>query len=150
MNETTTAPPLNMGAYYDLARTVPYEQVDLLPPRRTPTRWLSPVERATVRVSVVGSIPLGRSLLHNVATRFAIMQELGTLQHMAGEHLARQLTLIHWPSGSVRTALRGWELLRAADESSIPVEVWLSTLGLDGYYGRMRLHERAKQLIRPA
>jgi hypothetical protein len=131
-------------------RALPWQRVQLDEPQQSPTRWLSPVERATVSCAIHDpeEVVAGRSILHEAAHRLLRFQERGVLHHMSGHYVADYLNYSFWPAPS-KLARRGWVLLAALDTADL-VRVTLSAepLPTDPAQGfrRMRLSERLDEL----
>lgn len=148
-NATLTGP---LPDYFGRAAQMPYEEVHLPEPSESPTRYLSPIERATVKVQLVGPLPSGRSILAEAALRMALFESRGVLEHMSGHYLAQTLhyTFFSVHPVAVRQARKGWVLLAALDAANLGVEVWTSAEPLSpfGAFRRIRLHERLSELDR--
>jgi len=137
--------------YFERACTLPFERVDLPSPHRSPTRLLSQVERATIRVSApdVEDVPPGNSVMHEATLRLAIFKERDLLEYFSGAYIAATLQRLFWGAHPSIHAHRGWALLAELDRRDL-VEVWLSAepidLDLRDHFRRMRLRERLREL----
>lgn len=136
--------------YWGRAAQLPFKAVPLPEPRESPTRLLSPVERATVQITApqLGDVPPGNSILHEAATRLSVYQWRRVLPYASGHYIATALQSVFWPSRPGKHARRGWVLLAAIDAADLGVEVWISgePLHLWGDFRRMRLHERLDEI----
>jgi hypothetical protein len=146
-NPTLSGP---MPDYWERAASLPFEKVQLLEPRDSPTRFLSRLERATLSCSALplAEIPIGNSILHEAATRLAVYRSRGSLKYMSGHKVADTLQYVFWPAHPSRHARRGWTLLHALDAADLGIEIVISSEPLEpgGVFRRMRLHERLAEL----
>ncbi|WP_133161174.1 hypothetical protein [Microterricola pindariensis] len=142
--------PGTLPAYWDASATLPFQQVEIPSPLHSPTRWLSPTERATVKISAPtpDEVRPGFSILHEAAVRLSTFQTRGILPYASGHWVADALQRVFWSSHPGRHARRGWSLLAVLDESELGVEIWISGETLDpaGPFRRMRLRARIAEL----
>lgn len=152
MNATLPGP---LPDYWRQADDYPHHKVQLLSSSQTPTRLLTPTERATVRIENVPTVldcPQGFSLLVEASCRLAIWQSKGILPYASGQWVATSLQhamLDAHPRG-LRYAWKGWDLLRQLDASDIGPEVWLSAEPDGDPFGpfrRVRLSARCEELM---
>jgi hypothetical protein len=126
--------------------------VKLPEPDESPTRLLSPIERATIKITApeLREIPPGNSILHEAVTRLAVYQMRHVLPYASGHYIAAALQRLAWPAHPGKHARRGWTLLAAIDAADLGAEIWISgePLQLWGDFRRMRLHERLDELSR--
>ncbi|MFJ8893559.1 hypothetical protein ACIRCZ_03140 [Leifsonia sp. NPDC102414] len=129
----------------------PRERIRLPEPRACPTRFLSPVERATVQVTFDSDHTFPNNVLGEAAIRLWILELRGLLPHLSGHYVAQSLQYVFYgshPSGH-RLARRGWVMLGALDAADIGVEVWISAEPTDDaprHFRRMRMHTRLAEL----
>jgi hypothetical protein len=146
--------PPTLQDVLQVLRLAGHQPVTLPEPRDCPTRWLSPVERATVRVKApsLAEVVLMPSIVGQAAARLAAFQDRGVLEYFSGQYVA---TLLHqvfysWHPVAYRKAKRGWTLLAEIDSSSTGIVVWTSAEPLPDdpaqRFRRMRLHERLDEL----
>jgi hypothetical protein len=137
-----------------LLHRLPWERVELPEPRECPTRFLSQVERATIKVisPSLANVILTPSILGRAAARLAAFQDKGLLQYMSGHYIATHLHYVFYSIHPValRKARRGWSLLAAVDRANTGIQVWTSAEPLPDdprqHFRRMRLHERLDEL----
>ncbi len=151
-NAINATPAPSMGAYYHRSAWVQFNVVELLVPLVTPTRHLTDVEKATLRVVVprLEDLPSGNSILDEARYRLCLMECRGWLNQTSGHELAAMFQRLIWPERPAKLNRKGWELLRQLDEFEL-VQIWISAEATaDNPLPRrtMRLHERCLELVR--
>jgi len=141
--------------YLERAAWLPYGKVTLDEPKDSLTRFLSPVERGTIRVEAPlhTELVLGNSLLHYAAYRLSLLESKGILQYASGFYVAQSFQYVFYGGHpmAMRLAKRGWVLLAALDSADLGIKVWTSAEPVPEepyHFRRMRLHERLDELSR--
>jgi hypothetical protein len=138
----------------EMLHTVPWERVILPEPRICQTRFLSQVERASIKVisPSLANVVLRPSILGQAAARLAALQDRGVLEYLSGHFVATHLHYAFFSTHprALRKARRGWSLLAAVDRANTGIQVWTSAEPLPDdpgqHFRRMRLHERLDEL----
>jgi len=132
--------PPTLPDYWAEIADLPRTEVQLFGPRDTPTRKMTAVERATVRVTLDDGWTPGKSIVHEAALRMTIWDERGLLDYMSGQYIAHELQRVFWYPHPSSRAHRGWDLMRAVDAADVGVEITFSTLTHSSdRYERVRL-----------
>ena len=140
--------------YWERAARLPLQPVDLPEPADSPTRLLSPIERATVRVEVPKFPDAPRGMPGEALFRLSLFEVRGLLPYMSGHDIAKQLHYVFFSTHpvSLRYARRGWVLLAALDAADIGAVITLSAEALPDdprhQFRRMRMHTRLDELER--
>lgn len=153
----TTLNPTSEATLPDLWEQIrALKPVKLTPVSESPTRLLSAVERATIRVRIEESTDFlaEHSILGEAALRLAIFQRRGILPHASGQFLAESLQRVlgNAHPRALRRAHEGWEILYALDGAELGVEVYTSAEPLPGSrnHRQMRLRKRCLELLADA
>lgn len=150
VNESTFGPAAALSDYRERASRLPFLKVELPEPADSLTMYLSPVERATVRVEVLpyAQLPVENSILAEIAVRLSGFDQRGSLDRMSGHGLAEWLRYLYWPSWRSRKAHRGWILLAALDAADLGAEVYIDGEPKPGsrYWRKMRLSARLAEI----
>jgi len=101
-----------------------------------------------VEVLPYEDLPLGNSVLHEIAVRLSGYEQRNILKYMSGYGLAGLLQYIYHPASRGRWSRRGWIMLAALDAADIGAEVYIDAEPLPGsrHSRKMRLSARLAEI----